>query len=207
MLSLLLANPMAFIILFPGLLLSIAIHEFAHAWSADKLGDPTPRLQGRVTLNPLSHLDPIGTLMIFLTSFGWGRAVEFDPYNLKHPVRDTALIALAGPVANLLIALVLSLVIRTGILPWAWMYEASSLIVYINVALAIFNLVPVYPLDGSKILLALLPRSTAFEYDQFMHRYGFLVLIFLIFPFVGGVSPVTQLISPVIRFITGLLLA
>lgn len=206
MINLFLQNPLAFFILFPGLLLSITIHEFAHALAADKLGDPTPRHQGRVTLNPLAHLDPIGTLMILLTSFGWGKPVEFDPYNLKNPTRDTALIALAGPVSNLVLAFLLSLVIRLGVLPQVWMESACYLILYINVSLAIFNLIPVYPLDGSKILLAILPPQTAYEFELFMHKYGFIVLLFLILPLIGGVSPASQLVSPIIRMIVTLLM-
>lgn len=206
MLNLLLANPIAFLILFPGLLISITIHEFAHALAADKLGDPTPRYQKRVTLNPLAHLDPLGTIMILLTSFGWGKPVEFDPYNLKNPVRDTALIALAGPLSNLVLATLLSVIIRLGVLPVEWMYSAAYAVLFVNVSLAIFNLIPVYPLDGSKILVALLPAQTALEYEDFMHRYGFLVLLFLILPLVGGVSPVSQLVSPLITFVIQILL-
>ena len=109
MLYLLFSNPLAFFILFPGLLLSITIHEFAHAWVADKLGDPTPRHQGRVTLDPRAHLDPWGTVALLLTRFGWGKPVQFDPYNLKHPLRDTAIVALAGPISNLIVATGLAL--------------------------------------------------------------------------------------------------
>lgn len=205
MISLLLSNPIAFIILFPGLLLSIAIHEFAHAWTADKLGDPTPRSQGRVTLNPLAHLDLFGTLAILITRFGWGKPVEFDPYNLKNPLRDTAIIALAGPVSNVLIAVVLSIIVQLGILPLEWLNIALIQVIYINVSLAIFNLVPVYPLDGSKILLALLPKESAYEYDELMHKYGLFLLLLLIFPWAGGVSPVSQLISPIINTIVAIL--
>ena len=96
MLELLSSNPLAFIVIFAGLLISVTIHEFAHAITADKLGDPTPRFQGRVTLDPRSHLDPLGVIMILLTRFGWGRPVEFDPYNLKDPKRDSAIIAEIG---------------------------------------------------------------------------------------------------------------
>ncbi|PIR59196.1 MAG: site-2 protease family protein [Candidatus Pacebacteria bacterium CG10_big_fil_rev_8_21_14_0_10_56_10] len=202
MLALLSANPIAFAIIFPGLLLSIAFHEFAHAWAADKLGDPTPRYQGRVTLNPLSHLDPLGTLAIFLTNFGWGRPVQFDPYNLKEPVRDTALIALAGPMTNVALAIGLSLMINFNVIPW--LSGGLFQLLLINIVLAVFNLVPVYPLDGSKILLALLPAGTALEYERFMSRYGILVLILLILP-LGGRSPVASLILPVVNLIVGLL--
>lgn len=206
MFELFFTDPIAFLIIFPGLLLSITIHEFAHAWTADKLGDPTPRHQGRVTLNPLAHLDPLGTLAMLLTRFGWGKPVEFDPYNLKNPVRDTALIALAGPVSNLLVALLLAVVARSGILPLEWVGLGIIQVLFINVALAIFNLIPVYPLDGSKILVALLPRRSAYEYDEIMHKYGLFILLLLIFPWANGGSPVSQIISPIINLVTVLLL-
>jgi Zn-dependent protease len=109
MLATLFTNPLLFIIWAVALVLAIAIHEYAHARAADTLGDPTPRALGRLTLDPRAHLDPLGTLMLLVLGFGWGRPVEFDPYNLRSPRRDGALIALAGPVSNLLFALVLAL--------------------------------------------------------------------------------------------------
>lgn len=99
MLNTLLQNPIVFIMSAIGLVIAVTVHEFCHAFVADYLGDPTPRVQGRVTLNPLAHLDPFGTLALLFIGFGWGKPVEFDPYNLKHKTRDTALIALAGPVS------------------------------------------------------------------------------------------------------------
>lgn len=204
MLGLLATNPLAFFIVFPGLLVAITIHEFAHAWVADKLGDPTPRYQGRVTLNPLAHLHPIGTLAILLTRFGWGKPVPFDPYNLKEPIRDTALISIAGPISNLIMASLLALLLRSGVITELWLAAGIFQILVINVVLAIFNLIPIAPLDGSKIITALLPRSTALEYEEFMGKYGIILLIFLIFPF-GGVSPASQLIWPVIEFIVNIL--
>lgn len=206
MLGLLFSDPMAFVTLFIGLVISITIHEFAHAWTADCLGDPTPRSQGRVTLNPLSHLDPIGTIMLLVTRFGWGKPVEFDPYNLKEPVRDTALIALAGPLSNIILAMLLAILIRFNFIPIDWLVVGTVQVIFINVVLAIFNLIPVYPLDGSKILLAVLPRDTALEYDDFMHRYGMFVLLAMILPWAGGTSPVSALISPIISTIVSLLL-
>jgi Zn-dependent protease len=202
--SLLFTNPIEFFIAFGGLLVSLTVHEFAHAWVADRLGDPTPRMQGRVTLNPLAHLDPMGTLLLLFTRFGWGKPVEIDPFNLKHPVRDSAMIALAGPAVNLTVAAVLALVLRTVGLPEV-VGLALLQVIIINVVLAIFNLVPVHPLDGSKILVALLPRHTALEYELFMHRYGVFVLLCLLIPWTGGASPISHLITPVISFVTQLL--
>ena len=102
--STLFSNPFLFLLEIIALVSALTFHEFAHAWMADKLGDPTPRLQDRLTLNPAKHLDPLGTLLLLVAGFGWGKPVEFDPFNLRHPRRDTALIALAGPVSNILMA-------------------------------------------------------------------------------------------------------
>lgn len=205
MISLLFSNPLAFFIVFPGLLLSISIHEYAHCWVTDKLGDPTPRARGRLTLDPRAHLDPLGVLAILLTRFGWGKPAPFDPYNLKEPVLDTALIAAAGPLTNIIIATLLSLILRFGLLPFAIAESAIFNILIINVMLAIFNLIPVYPLDGSKIIMAFLPQDMAYEYENFMTRYGTFVLIMMIFPIMGGVSPVSRLLSPVIEAVVGIL--
>jgi len=194
---------MGIIALALALLIAITIHEFAHALAADKLGDPTPRSQGRLTLDPRAHLDLWGTLMIIFTHIGWGKPVEFDPYNLKNPQRDTAIISLAGPAANLLLATALALFIK--ILPVDFFFPIAAIVIEINVMLAIFNLVPVHPLDGSKLLVAFLPKHTAYEYDKFMHRYGIFVLLALILPW-GGISPVSQLIWPVINFIVNFLI-
>ena len=201
-------NPIIFFLNVAGLVVALTIHEFAHAFVADKLGDPTPKYQGRVTLNPMAHLDPLGTLAILIVGFGWGKPVQFDPFNLKEPKRDTALIALAGPASNILLAILLgsglSLLPATGVLaPILARFMVFTL--YINVMLAIFNLVPVYPLDGSKIFEALLPPDTALAYEQFMHRYGSIVLLMLIVPW-SGTSAVSTLISPIINFIVNLLI-
>ena len=118
MLDLLFSNPPAFAVIFCGIIVAIGIHEAAHCYMADYLGDPTPRSLGRLSLNPLNHLDPMGTLVILITGmFGWGKPSPFDPYNLKSPRRDTALIALAGPVTNVVLAIILSLIIKLIPLP------------------------------------------------------------------------------------------
>ena len=197
MLDLLFQNPIAFIIFMAGLLMSISIHEFTHCFVTDKLGDPTPRLKGRLTLNPLAHLDPIGTLAIILTGFGWGKAAPYDPYNLKEPVRDAALIAGAGPASNLLIATLLSILLKFGF-GGDFFALFSIQLIFINVALALFNLLPIYPLDGGKIMRALLPHQASLEYEDIMSRYGTVILIMMIFPWAGGQSAVNALLRPII---------
>ncbi len=202
----LLNNPIVFVFSAISLVLAITVHEFAHAWTADKLGDSTPRADGRLTLNPLAHLDPIGTLMIVLVGFGWGKAVGFDPRQLDHPVRDTALIAFAGPLSNLILATIFSILlfITFKVAP----ETASALaalpmyIIAINVMLAIFNLVPVHPLDGGKILSALLPDDLSVEYDRFLYRYGFFVLLALIAPLGPNGSALNALIGPPIAIVS-----
>jgi Zn-dependent protease len=192
------------------LLLAISVHEFSHSWASDRLGDPTPRLLGRVTLNPLAHLDPIGTLLPVLLIlsgssfvFGWGKPAVFDPFNLRHPKRDSAIIALAGPASNLLLATICSVIIRlSGSL---LLINLLLPFIFINVSLAVFNLLPIPPLDGSKILYGFLPIDWAQEYNSFMKSYGTLLLILMIIP-IGGTSLAINLIIPVINLILKLLL-
>ena len=192
MFSLLLENPLYFLIVAAVLALSLSLHEFAHAWTADRLGDPTPRSQGRVTLNPLAHLDPLGTLLLLLAGFGWGKPVMFDPFNLKNPRRDTILIAIAGPLSNLVIALLVLL-----LFPWLPLpLIIWRTVVGLNVTLAVFNLLPIYPLDGSRILAGLLSPRLAMEYEMTMQRYGFIILLLLILPLAGGLSPLDALLGP-----------
>lgn len=204
MINLFLAHPILFLIIFPGILLTIALHEYAHCWTADKLGDPTPRVKGRLTLDPRVHLDPLGVLAILLTRFGWGKPAPYDPFNLKDPVRDTALIAASGALINFLIAWLLIIVTRVFPVSGLWLVALVQLAA-INIYLALFNLIPVKPLDGSKVLFALLPREMAFEYEKVMDKFGMMILLLLIIPFAGGQAPVVQLISPIADFFLNLM--
>lgn len=193
-------NPVGFIVWAVSLLVAITIHEFSHAFAADRLGDPTPRLQGRLTLNPLAHLDPIGTVLMLIARFGWGKPVVFDPFNLRHPRRDAAIISLAGPASNMLLAFGLSLLLR--------FFPLSGIItpmIVMNVVLAIFNLVPIHPLDGFKIVGGILPREYAKQWYE-LEPYGMFFLLFLVFPFFGSTAPVMQVISPIIGAIVRFLL-
>ncbi len=202
--------------LFLAFIIAITIHEAAHAWTANRLGDPTAKIQGRLTLNPIAHIDLYGTIIIplFLTFIGspfvigWAKPVIFDPYNLKNPRKDSALISLAGPASNLLLAILVSIIIHlTG--PIVLGIELLGFllgVMKINVILAIFNLIPIHPLDGGKIFVGLLPEKDAHEADLFLQRYGTLILIMLIFPIFGGVSPISMFIDPISNFVLRILL-
>ncbi|HCC84880.1 MAG TPA: site-2 protease family protein [Candidatus Pacebacteria bacterium] len=204
MISLFFSQPLAFLIIFPLLLLSITFHEWAHCLVTDKLGDPTPRAKGRLTLDPRAHLEPLGVVAMLLTGFGWGKPAPFDPYNLREPIRDTALIAAAGPLANITVALIASLLLKLELTGGLDLLAIVLIqLIGLNLMLAVFNLIPVGPLDGAKILLAVLPKTTALEYEDFMTKHGTLVLILLIVPWAGGISPVSRIVSPVVGMVSG----
>jgi Zn-dependent protease len=193
---------------------AITVHEAAHAWMADRLGDPTARLSGRLTLNPIAHYDPVGTTLLLalvimrsmgipVIPFGWAKPVPIDPYNLQNPRRDSAIISLAGPGSNLLLATFLSLILRltASEILFAFFYP----VILLNIALAIFNLLPIHPLDGGKVLVGVLPAKEAREIDDFLSRYGIILLFLVIFPIFGGFSIISTIIVPAISFIINIL--
>ena len=189
----------------PVFLLALTLHEFAHGWVANRLGDPTARLQGRLTLNPLSHLDIIGTVAIVLIGFGWAKPVPVDARYLRRPRQDMVLIAAAGPVINLVLAVVVAFCYRTipwgGMsLEWAWFIVPLRAMlrtaVWVNVLLAIFNLLPIPPLDGSRVVSGFSPLRQAIGYSR-LEPYGF-VIIFLLF-FSGIMDP---FFGPAVRGVT-----
>ncbi|MBI2309326.1 site-2 protease family protein [Candidatus Collierbacteria bacterium] len=200
----LISSPLSFLTSLLAIVAAISIHEFAHALAADRLGDPTPRLQGRLTLNPLAHLDPIGTLMLILFRFGWGKPVQFDQFNLRNPRRDTMLISIAGPASNLLTAAAAAILLRFLPNNLLTILTIQPFII-ISVVLAVFNFVPIHPLDGGKILAGILPLSLARELEQIQAQFGTILLIMMILPW-GGTAPIFYLTGPVIQFLLQLLL-
>jgi Zn-dependent protease len=217
MIERLLSDPIAglqtLVLMAPALLLAVTVHEVAHGWVADRLGDPTARLAGRLTLNPLPHIDPFGALAFVLAGFGWARPVPVNAYNLRRPVRDMALVALAGPVSNFLLAfvglVVLELVLRTLTSPFL-ARPLGGMLLYIyqfNLGLAIFNLIPLPPLDGGHFLPYFLPRS-AWRYVRQIEQYGPIILILLVIS--GGtryfIVPIFRVVNALYISAVGLLL-
>lgn len=194
------------------LIMSVVIHEVAHGYTAYLLGDPTAKYEGRLTLNPLKHLDIVGSIIVPLVSyylggfiFGWAKPVPYNPYNLQPGRWSEAKVALAGPASNILLALIFGIFLRFGLSEGFLSSPAihiTSLIVFINILLAIFNLVPLPPLDGSKLLFALFPEKM-FQIRQTFERFGFMFVIIFIFFFWQLVSP---LIGVIFTLFTGLAL-
>jgi len=200
----------------PIILFSLVVHEFAHGMVSYHLGDPTPKLQGRLTLNPLAHLDPFGTLMIFMSmlrgfGFGWAKPVPVDPRYYKNPPQGLMLVALAGPVANITLACVFGLPLRLlkmGLWPLALGGELAFLLfqffstgMFLNLGLAFFNLLPVPPLDGSRLVRYFL-RGEAFLFYTRVERYGFLFLFVLLSVFN---RPFSRFFSMVLNFVAFLI--
>ncbi|RJP82175.1 MAG: site-2 protease family protein [Candidatus Zixiibacteriota bacterium] len=202
----------SFILLAPPILLALTIHEFAHGWVADKLGDPTARMAGRLTMNPLAHLDPIGTLALFLVHIGWAKPVPINPYNFRNGRTGEIMVSLAGVTANMILALFFGLVIRAldtgGPLAMVSLPDAVVLmIVYgvvINLILAVFNLIPIPPLDGSRVLGGLLPPDLEREYRK-LDRFGpVLILVLVLGASFLNIPFLWWIISPFISFFSKL---
>lgn len=193
------------------ILIAVTFHELAHGIVADRLGDPTARMAGRLTLNPIKHLDPIGAIVFILTrTIGWARPVPVNPYNFKNPVQGMLYVSLAGPLSNFAIAIIASfiyklilsmqsdpLIAEKVLVPIALMIRYT---VILNIGIGVFNLIPIPPLDGSKILMGLLPPKLRMVYAR-IEPYGFFILLGLII-----LRVVDILIFPVVRFLVGLLI-
>ena len=183
------------LIAIPSILVASTVHEYAHGYIAFRLGDATAKAQGRLTLNPIAHIDPIGAISMVLFKFGWSKPVPINEYNFLNRERGTALVALAGPVSNILIA------IFTSLIHYFFFKGDNSLIVFllytfttINLALAIFNLIPLPPLDGHRIVRALLPKGLRYYWERLENYSIFIILIFVL-PF----SPLSKYLFLFIR--------
>ena len=181
LINLLTRDPLAFVLVAVPLLYSIIIHELAHGWVAYKMGDPTAKWSGRLSLNPIKHLDPIGTLMLFLVGFGWAKPVPVNINNIADRRKGLIFVSSAGVTANILIAFVAQLFSRmfvmssSGILP-----RLVDYVVYVNITLAALNLIPIPPLDGSKILMGFASERVGYFLAR-MERYGFFIIIGLLY--------------------------
>jgi Zn-dependent protease len=221
-------DPFAALILFTAiataLLLGISFHEFSHAYVADSLGDGLPRRMGRVTLNPLAHLEPIGTLLMLTVGFGWGRPVPVNPYATRNPKAALGLTAAAGPLSNFIVAAIAGLPIKLDLVPWSSPFNQAnalflardgwelkeylsiylSAIVLFSLILGVFNLIPIAPLDGFKVAVGFLPRDLSTEFAR-LERYGPLILITLfLLPFFTGTFLLFEIMEPIIKVLAQL---
>lgn len=201
-----------------AILLSLAVHEYAHAKYADWAGDPTPRRQGRVTLNPLAHLDPLGTALIIFMAFsgygiGWGKPVPVNPGYFRNPRRDWVMCAFWGPLSNIILAMIFSIPLRLMLasgapLPDNVFIDLLFAMVLANIGLAVFNMIPLHPLDGSKVLSGFLRDVYDRNYWNFQMMYGPLILFgsILILPLLGLPNPLRFILLPARDFLVRLLL-
>ena len=208
MIDLLLNNPAAFlqqlVLLIPALLVAVTVHELAHGLVADRLGDSTARLQGRLTLNPLPHIDPIGALALVLAGFGWAKPVPVNAFNLRRPIRDMAWIAAAGPASNFVVAFLA--LVAFGLLPRVVdvpfvarpLAELLKAVYVLNLSLGIFNLIPVPPLDGGHFLPYFLPRRSWSRLHQLEQYAPFILLLLLM----TGLT--RYVVDPVFQFVSGI---
>lgn len=198
LLNLLLKDPLTFVLLVIPLMYSVVLHELAHGWVAWRMGDPTAKWQGRLSLNPLRHLDPVGTVMLFIFGFGWARPVPVNFHNIRDEKKGLVLVSAAGIVANMILAFLAFFMFRLlapapgGVVATLLYYLAQ-----INIILAAFNLIPIPPLDGSKILMGFLPERLRYSLSR-LEPYGFFIIIGLL---------LLGVLSPLIAVFRGLILA
>lgn len=202
------ANPLFFVVWAVAIIVALSVHEFSHALMANKLGDPTAERSGRLTLNPLAHIDPLGFLMLIVAGFGWGRPVPFNPYNLRAQRWGPSLVAFAGPLANLITffvsgALLKTLVISVGLGGENLLVAFLYLLMLISGVLFVFNLIPIPPLDGSKFLFSIL-SSPKYERTRFLleTRGPFILLALIILDNFLGVHLLSTVLGGVLSFMT-----
>ena len=206
-------DPVGLVLLFPPLLFALTVHEFAHGYVALRFGDPTAKLLGRLTLNPIAHLDPLGTLLfLFPPHIGWAKPVPVDVRYLRHPRRDFMWIAAAGPISNVILAVLFGTLLRvidpasheyTGRVEVA-LVKMVAWSVVLNLSLAAFNMIPIFPLDGSKVLAGLLPPIAAARYQTLEPIGPFLLLGIILLGSLSGVSVIGTVIGPFVQFFGGL---
>ncbi|MFA6981822.1 MAG: site-2 protease family protein [Patescibacteria group bacterium] len=193
LISYLFNNPLVFVLIAVALIISITIHEFSHALASHLLGDSTAKSMGRLSLNPKAHLDPMGTLLLLFAGIGWGKPVPFNPLNLRNPRRDSAIIAFSGPLSNFVLAILISLTLRvfgSGGMVAGFLH----LVVFYNLILCFFNLIPINPLDGFKVVAGLLPQELFYQWMQFA-PYGSYILLFLVLTRTIG-----KILDPIVGF-------
>ena len=194
----------------PGLVIALVIHEYAHAKAADVMGDFTPRTTGRLTLNPMAHIDPIGLIMLLVVRFGWAKPVMINARNFRNWRQGELLVAVAGPIANLLVAfislLAMAVLFKLGMFSEGVRLVLSMMVLF-NINFAIFNMLPLPPLDGSKVLMVLLPGRLAYKLMS-LERYSFIILIFLMMtPFLTMILiPLQRLVLSIFNLIIGVII-
>jgi len=209
---------LSLVLTLPAVLIAITFHEYAHAFAADKLGDDTPRRQGRLTLNPLAHLDPVGSIMLVFAGFGWGKPVEINPRNFNRTVtmsKGEAIVSIAGPLMNFILAIIFT-IINFAIIKFAPQFALTQMgiiiltllqtTVIINVGLGVFNLIPLPPLDGSKVLSHFLPYSAKDWFERYSQVFYIVFVVLWITGLAGDIiSPIISLVYSGITNLVGLL--